>query len=470
MFSCSWRTEWPARLMLDTPPNLTPGATMHRVAITLALVVATVSIPAQAIPAFARKYGTSCTTCHTVFPKLTPFGESFRRNGYRFPGVDSDYVKQEVVTLTPKAQGVEDYVMAAIPPLSFGFNGQMVFHPDRNSSGGIADNGAVVIGKDLVQEGHVWTGGSFSDTITYFGEITFANDGTIAVEHAQLHLNDLVGPKHAVNLRIGRGYSSLTSFSPHSSYLNDQIMPSSGLTGLNGAGTSWNVFDKFNGLEATGVVGGRFGYSLGLNAGNSFDIRSMENFYGHVGFKVGGMALDGEGESTVKDAMRPWEETALTIDLWGYRAISSANYTVAAADDTKLLDSATVGGVNLRLQFDSLELNAGGSYESHTHVTPDPMGATLGFGGSLVQTYAELSYLVQPWFVPAVRFEYTSASSQAPGVDSVYDVRLTAGIASAILETANGTPPGGWGEVGGVAAASVPVELENVQLFAAFTF
>jgi hypothetical protein len=40
---------------------------------------------AQAVPSFARKYQTSCLTCHTVYPVLNPFGEAFRRNGYRFP-------------------------------------------------------------------------------------------------------------------------------------------------------------------------------------------------------------------------------------------------------------------------------------------------------------------------------------------------------------------------------------------------
>ena len=67
--------------------------------LTLAALALILAAPARAIPAFARKYGTSCLTCHTVYPKLTPFGEAFRRNGYRFPGVDSDYVKQETVPL-----------------------------------------------------------------------------------------------------------------------------------------------------------------------------------------------------------------------------------------------------------------------------------------------------------------------------------------------------------------------------------
>ena len=69
--------------------------------INLIVVVVVVGVAGQAwaIPAFARKYQTSCVTCHTIFPKLTPFGEQFRRNGYRFPGVDSDATKSEPIPL-----------------------------------------------------------------------------------------------------------------------------------------------------------------------------------------------------------------------------------------------------------------------------------------------------------------------------------------------------------------------------------
>ena len=58
---------------------------------------------AEAIPAFARRYGTSCQTCHVIYPKLTPFGEAFRRNGFKFPGKDEDFVKQEQVPLGQEA-------------------------------------------------------------------------------------------------------------------------------------------------------------------------------------------------------------------------------------------------------------------------------------------------------------------------------------------------------------------------------
>jgi hypothetical protein len=63
---------------------------------------------AKAVPSFARKYQTSCLTCHTVYPVLNPFGEAFRRNGYRFPSqggsLDSDAVKSPMIAL-----GQEEY-------------------------------------------------------------------------------------------------------------------------------------------------------------------------------------------------------------------------------------------------------------------------------------------------------------------------------------------------------------------------
>lgn len=38
---------------------------------------------ARALPAFARKYGMPCSSCHEVWPKLSPFGQQFKDNGYQ---------------------------------------------------------------------------------------------------------------------------------------------------------------------------------------------------------------------------------------------------------------------------------------------------------------------------------------------------------------------------------------------------
>jgi len=45
--------------------------------------------PAKALPAFARKYGMPCSSCHEAWPMLSPFGQQFKDNGYQM-GNDRD--------------------------------------------------------------------------------------------------------------------------------------------------------------------------------------------------------------------------------------------------------------------------------------------------------------------------------------------------------------------------------------------
>jgi hypothetical protein len=51
--------------------------------ILILAVVSMTSRPAQAIPAFARKYSLPCSACHEAWPKLNNFGQVFRDNGYQ---------------------------------------------------------------------------------------------------------------------------------------------------------------------------------------------------------------------------------------------------------------------------------------------------------------------------------------------------------------------------------------------------
>ena len=43
----------------------------------------------RALPAFARKYGMPCSSCHQAWPMLSPFGQAFKDNGYQL-GNDRD--------------------------------------------------------------------------------------------------------------------------------------------------------------------------------------------------------------------------------------------------------------------------------------------------------------------------------------------------------------------------------------------
>jgi len=138
-------------------------------------------------------------------------------------------------------------------------------------------------------------------------------------------------------------------------------------------------------------------------------------------------------------------------------------FPAALAGDPEIVQqniANTVGGA-IRAQWGSLELNSGLYYENHSHAQSDGSSAT-----ALAQ-YDELSYVVFPWLVPVVRFEYNAAHAElglrggGGACPQVKDARLIPGIAllpypnlkftnrRPLLEVRSGVPPGGWGSSGG---------------------
>ena len=69
------------------------------IVVTLLFVLFVSTPRASAIPAFARRYQTSCTTCHVLPPKLNAFGVAFKNNGYQIPVEDEKFIKQPDVEL-----------------------------------------------------------------------------------------------------------------------------------------------------------------------------------------------------------------------------------------------------------------------------------------------------------------------------------------------------------------------------------
>ena len=52
-------------------------------ALVLMFLILSISQPASALPAFARKYGLRCSACHESWPMLNYFGQKFKDNGYQ---------------------------------------------------------------------------------------------------------------------------------------------------------------------------------------------------------------------------------------------------------------------------------------------------------------------------------------------------------------------------------------------------
>ena len=450
---------------------------------------------AWAVPSFARKYQTSCQTCHTVYPVLNPFGEAFRRNGYRFPSqngsVDSDAVKTAMIPL-----GQEEYEktfpdsvwpdkIADAIPLSIWLNGSVPVNLPGSAAKDAAGNTFTWGG--IESEMHIFAAGSFNDSLTYMTQLTLESDfgsppATFDIESAYLLWNDIVGPRHMVNLWVGRLWApQLTSFGLHSDYLSDTVMPGVSASGLYNASGGFTLgLGHYDGAEINGIVGHRFDYSLGWvasSAASGLSVPNAEDVYAHIGIKSGGVALDGEGKygPSVPDPRKPWAERSITVDAFGYHGLTrldNGTGTVAGgtAVPTQQDDRFNALGVVAHGQWDSLILMAGAQIERHDRPYPGTAATALASGSTvpgqpdltnataLVQ-YDEINYVVWPWFVPGVRAEFTDA--QVEGGNDARLLRITPGVAmlarpnirvllTADLEWGKNLPvAGSWAPAGG---------------------
>ena len=449
---------------------------------------------AEAVPSFSRKYQTSCLTCHTVYPMLNSFGEAFRRNGYRMPStkgsVDSDSIKAPMIPLGQEEYRklfpesvIPDKIMEHVP-LSIMLNGAVTMNfPDSDAK---AAAGNVFTWGGILGEFHLFAAGAFNDNLTYFSQLTVATDG-LDIETGYLLWNDIIGPRHLVNLWIGRLMApQLTSFALHSSYLSDSMIPAVSIAGLYNPTGSFVVGQPHaDGIELNGIIGHRFGYAVGWLASTQatgLTTIDAEDVYAHIGIKSGGIALDGEGKygPNPPDPMKPWAEKSITLDLFAYHGMSlldngTGSVAGGAAVPVGQRNSVGVLGGAVRAQLGSLIATAGLQFEHHdapyagtpatqaADGTITPGSPVLTSGDAWVQ-YNEIDYVVFPWLVPGVRTELTTMSLDATnnnGSAHATLFRLIPGIATLIrpnikllltgdFEYAYGNPvAGAWEPAGG---------------------
>jgi hypothetical protein len=157
----------------------------------LAIVLAD-SRPATAIPAFARKYGMPCSACHEVWPKLSPFGQSFKDNGYQLMNDRDAPIFQQ----------------PAYWPITFRMT--PIWH--RESSNRVAVDGATAgstVEAQVTTHGFDWSGLDFHTGGTLAKNFSFyllpSSDGTGAFhfETVYARLDNLLGSSW-LNIKFGK--------------------------------------------------------------------------------------------------------------------------------------------------------------------------------------------------------------------------------------------------------------------------
>ena len=144
--------------------------------------------PADAIPAFARKYGVSCNLCHAPAPRLNAFGETFGSNGFQMTKAEEprdtiDTGDPELLLLRniPLALRIDLYATAALP--------------DRDAEPGV----------DLQTPWNIklLSGGPIARNISYYLYFFLGERGAVAgLEDAYVQFTDVAAS--GVNLIVGQ--------------------------------------------------------------------------------------------------------------------------------------------------------------------------------------------------------------------------------------------------------------------------
>jgi hypothetical protein len=131
------------------------------------------------IPAFARQYGTSCSTCHVDFPKLNDFGRAFKDAGFKFPKDDESFLKIPPVMLGSQAQkeiwphSIWPGTIPGVPPIGLRYNTFFqVYGHNRNAYQAQLPVGAPVVPSTDFQPGifSLLSAGNFGSDIAFWVE------------------------------------------------------------------------------------------------------------------------------------------------------------------------------------------------------------------------------------------------------------------------------------------------------------
>jgi len=145
--------------------------------------------------------------------------------------------------------------------------------------------------------------------------------------------------------------------------------------------------------------------------------RTQQQCLRHAGYKLGGIAPGRRGRGRPSHPMRPWPSV---------RSRSTSSPYMPSRDSGRRTRQCSRFGHAQRQDldvrrwpagaWDSLEIDAGSTRSGTNH-------ALATHGRHALSQYEEISYVIFPWLVPAIRVEVSQV--QPAGDLSIHDVRIT---------------------------------------------
>jgi hypothetical protein len=377
--------------------------------------------PANAIPAFARKYGLPCSACHIGWPELNNFGQVFRDNGYQMMNERDSPITRDpsyfpiTIRITPQwhRESADNQVVDDVPGSATGGS-----HP-----GTLSTSGFDLSGMDIWFAGTLYKNISFSALPSSDQNASFHFENAFVRFDNLLHtpwLNFKVGKfeldlpvseKRLLTMSGNGGFYYIYHFTP----LND-ANPFGGIgdnqLGMELAGHNANSYTRYTFAALSSVDGNPgllYGSPTGQVAGRTFDyyghFEQGFNTFGNGFMKVGAYSYFGFAPTFFQTST----SNGVPVPIYGR---GNKPFYRAGAEWKWYFNKWLVKGVYLH-GYDNAFLANG--VPSNTGTLSDTQRAAKWNGGFL-----EGQYIISPQWIIIARWETIHMSQQA-------DISITPG-------------------------------------------
>lgn len=397
---------------------------------------------ARAIPYFARKYETACSTCHNNFPELNDFGEVFKKNGWKFPKDEETYVKQPPVLLgAPAQRQVFPKVIypGEIPgtiPISFRYSGFLTYNSKQPINLGFQPRTDLFAPNTFT----IISAGTFGEPLSFWVDDDISTGGSGAnggLGDGYLRANNLsryIGlPEHLINLRFGQfemdlPFTQARTINPTDYDIYDQAA----VAGALGSTNNPLVFGApQRGLELGGYADyWNFTWSVAALNGNNDSpaTRNYKDVYTHVSQKFNlerDPAMRKEVQASGPTGVH--DHTSIRLDGFYYygRNALNMNGDVYPGFGTLHEPFYRVGGA-ARFRWQSrFELYGLFMYGRDQNLIPDPTtglalhGTPVTFNGG----FAEAQFWFYPWLIGIMRYDGVNSATDLQNGASRFQTR-----------------------------------------------
>ncbi len=305
-----------------------------------------------AIPAFARKYGMTCKTCHSPFPSLKAYGNEFAGNGFQLK--DQDAPRYYVETGDPELSLIRDV------PLAMRLEGYVTYNQGNAEQ---SDFTAPIVFKLL-------SGGAITKDFSYYVYYILENGEKGKLEDAWLMFNNVLGSE--LDFTIGQFQVCDPLFKRELRLTRDDYYIYKVKPGYSNVDLTYDrgimlTYGFESGTSLTLQVVNGIGIGEGFATGN-FDNDKYKNLMGRISQDVGDhLRIGAMGYYGKEEQKSPEEDFNETNELW-----------MLGGDATISFDP-----IELNLQY--VERNDNNPYFLYNQTDPIPEIATRG-------AFAEMIY------------------------------------------------------------------------------